>query len=130
MSTALNTEISLNFLVWQFCGNAQFPQGFAQFSQKSVDTVRFHKISTQEIRWNYGVLCSGTRDTGQWIKNSLQQYWIAALVFILKPIHSSQFPTKLLWAEQWNFSSQRTSTKVRKSNTIANSEKIRKSCYF
>ena len=34
VNTAKNTVISPNFLVWKFCGNAQFPH--------------------QEIRWNYG----------------------------------------------------------------------------
>ena len=39
-----NTVISPNFLVWKFCGKAQFLQGFAQFTQNYM--VLFHKIST------------------------------------------------------------------------------------
>ena len=42
-----NTVISPNFLVWKFCGKAQFRK------------LRFSvRLPHQEIRWNYGVLCS------------------------------------------------------------------------
>ena len=36
MSTVLNTELSPNFLVGKFSGNAQFPQGFGQLAQNSA----------------------------------------------------------------------------------------------
>ena len=41
-----NTEISPNFLVWKFCGKAQFSHSFGQFAQNYAETVPFHKIST------------------------------------------------------------------------------------
>ena len=34
-STAKNTVISPNFLVWKFCGKAQFPHSFGRISRKS-----------------------------------------------------------------------------------------------
>ena len=60
-----NTVISPNFLVWKFCGKAQFPHSFGR---NYAETVPFHKISTpQEIRWNYGFF-------SQW-NNNVQWYW-------------------------------------------------------
>ena len=44
--TAKNTIISSNFLVWKFCGKAQFPHSFVRFAQNYEETVPFHKIST------------------------------------------------------------------------------------
>ena len=46
IGTAENTVISLNFLVWKFCGKAQFPQSFKQIARNYVETVPFHKIFT------------------------------------------------------------------------------------
>ena len=37
--------ISTNFLVWKFCGKAQFPHSFGWFSRNYAETVPFHKIS-------------------------------------------------------------------------------------
>ena len=53
--TTKNTVISPNFLVWKFCGKAQFPNSFGQIAQNYAETVPFHKISKQ-IRRNYGIL--------------------------------------------------------------------------
>ena len=47
-STAKNTLIPPNFLVWKFCGKAQFPQSFGQFTQNHAETVPLHKISKPE----------------------------------------------------------------------------------
>ena len=41
-----NTVISPNFLVWKFCGKAQFPHTFGQIARNYAGTVPFHKIST------------------------------------------------------------------------------------
>ena len=41
-----NTVILPNFLVWKFCGKAQFPHSFGRFTWNYVETVPFHKIST------------------------------------------------------------------------------------
>ena len=44
--TAKNTVISPNFLVWKFCGKAQFLHSFGRFARNYAETVPFHKIST------------------------------------------------------------------------------------
>ena len=38
--------ISPNFLVWKFCGKAQFPHSFGQIARKYAETVPFQKMST------------------------------------------------------------------------------------
>ena len=43
---AENTVISPNFLVWKFCGKAQFPHSFGRFARNYAETVTFYKIST------------------------------------------------------------------------------------
>ena len=43
-----NTAISPNFLVWKFCGKAQFQHSFGRSNQKYAEIVPFHKISTPE----------------------------------------------------------------------------------
>ena len=55
-----NTVISPNFLVWTFCGKAQFPHSFRRFSQNYAETVPFHKVSHQEILWNYRLFRRGS----------------------------------------------------------------------
>ena len=44
-----NTAISPNFLVWEFCGKAQFPNSFVRFARNYAETAAFHKIATA---WN------------------------------------------------------------------------------
>ena len=46
--TMKNTVISPNFLVWEFCGKAQFPHSFGRIPQNYAKIVPFHKISTLE----------------------------------------------------------------------------------
>ena len=43
--TTKNTVISPNFLVWKFCGKAQFPHCFRRIARNYTETVTFHKIS-------------------------------------------------------------------------------------
>ena len=38
--------ISPNFLVWKFCGKAQFLHRFERIARNYAETVPFHKIST------------------------------------------------------------------------------------
>ena len=45
--TAENTVISPNFLVRKFCGKAQIPHSLGRFARHYVETVPYHKISTQ-----------------------------------------------------------------------------------
>ena len=45
-STAKSTAISSDFLVWKFCGKAQFPHSFGRFARNCAETVPFRKIST------------------------------------------------------------------------------------
>ena len=48
LNTAKNAVISPNFLVWKFCGKAQFLHSFGRFARNYAETVPFHKISTPE----------------------------------------------------------------------------------
>ena len=45
-STAKSTAIISDFLVWKFCGKAQFPHSFGRFARNCAETVPFRKIST------------------------------------------------------------------------------------
>ena len=45
-NTAKNTIISTNFLVWKFCGKAQFRHSFGLIAGNYAKTVPFHKIWT------------------------------------------------------------------------------------
>ena len=53
--TAKNTLISPDFLVWKFCGKAQFPHSFGQIAQNYAETVPFRNISTpgNRVKWRY-----------------------------------------------------------------------------
>ena len=73
-STAQNIEILRNFLVWKFCEIAQFPQSFGRFARNSAETAPFHRIPHQEIRCNYGVLCSVVK------KGLCERYFIEKFV--------------------------------------------------
>ena len=44
--------------MWKFCEKAQFLHSFGQIPRNFAETVPFRKISTHEIRWNYGILRS------------------------------------------------------------------------
>ena len=44
--TAKNIVVSPNFLVWKFCGKAQFSHSFGQIVNNYAETVPFHKIFT------------------------------------------------------------------------------------
>ena len=46
--TSENSVISPNFLVWKFCGKAQFPHSLGRIARNSAESVPFHKISTPE----------------------------------------------------------------------------------
>ena len=50
MITAQNIEISTNSLLWNLCGNVQFPYSLRRFAQNSAETVRAIKFQHQEIR--------------------------------------------------------------------------------
>ena len=62
--TAKNTLISPNFLVWKFCGKAQFPHSFGRYSFHIVSgespktmwkLFLSSKFPHQEITRNYGI---------------------------------------------------------------------------
>ena len=46
MPTAKKTVISPDFLVWKFCGKAQFPHSFERLARNFTETVSFRQIST------------------------------------------------------------------------------------
>ena len=58
IDTAKSTIISPNFLLWKFCGSAQFPQSFWRITRNYEETVPFRKISIPE---NDGVLRSESK---------------------------------------------------------------------
>ena len=45
-NTAKNIVVPPNFLVWKFCGKAQYPQSFGRIARNSAGTVPIHKTST------------------------------------------------------------------------------------
>ena len=47
-TTAKNTKLSPNFMIWEFCAKAQFPHSFDRFARNFTETVPLHKISTPE----------------------------------------------------------------------------------
>ena len=60
-----NTVISHNFLVWKFCGKAQFPQSFARIARNYAETVPFHKIYAPRnwVKLRYFTQCeNGAKD--------------------------------------------------------------------
>ena len=61
-NTAKNTVISPNFLVWKFCGKAQFPHSYGRFVRNYAETLPFHKISTPEnqVKSRYFWQCTVT----------------------------------------------------------------------
>ena len=57
--TAKNIVISPDFLVWKFCGNAQFPHSFGQIASNYAETDIFRKISTpgNQVKLRYFWQC-------------------------------------------------------------------------
>ena len=56
--TAKNNVILPNFLVWKFCGKAQFPQSFRRFAHNIVETTfqqNFHSRKFDDITVSYAV---------------------------------------------------------------------------
>ena len=47
--TAKNTVISPDFLVWKFCGKAQFPHSFGRFAGNCAIPQNFHTRKSGEI---------------------------------------------------------------------------------
>ena len=45
-----------NFLVWKFCGNAEFPQSFGQIARHYAETLPFHTRKLGECI-NFEFLC-------------------------------------------------------------------------
>ena len=74
------TVVSSNFLVWKFCGKAQFPYSFGRFAQNYAETCLSTKFPHQEIRWNYGIFCySSAKRQGKAISPAAAQ--VFALFF-------------------------------------------------
>ena len=47
--TAKNTEISPNFLVWKFCGKAQFPHSFGRIARNYAETAFPQNFDTRKL---------------------------------------------------------------------------------
>ena len=85
-NTAKNTVITPDFLVWKLCGKAQFPHSFRRFAHNYAKLCLSAKFPHQEIRWNYGIFCSGIIR-----KNCLRcQFTVMILCFIVRPWDLSQ----------------------------------------
>ena len=51
---AKNTVISPDFLVWKFCGKAQFTHSFGRIARNYAETVPFRKICTPGNQVKFG----------------------------------------------------------------------------
>ena len=74
---AWNTVISPNFLVWKFCGEAQFPHSFERITRNYAETVSFHKIPILGIwvkLWHFSRWFSRARGF-LWIYWSINFNW-------------------------------------------------------
>ena len=54
--TAQNAAISPNFMVWKFCGKAQFPHSFGRFARNCAFPQNFHTMKLGEITAVYAVI--------------------------------------------------------------------------
>ena len=66
LDPAKNRVISPNFLVWKFCGKAQFPHSFGELPETMRKLYLSTKFPHQEITWNYGIFRSGIIWKWQW----------------------------------------------------------------
>ena len=57
-STAKNTVISPNFLVWNICGKAHFPHSFGRIAETMRKLCLSTKFPHQEMKWSYGIFSS------------------------------------------------------------------------
>ena len=57
-STTKNNVILPNYLVWDFCGKAQFLHSFGWFVQNYAELWLPTKFPHQKIRWNCGIFPS------------------------------------------------------------------------
>ena len=81
--TTKNTVISPDFLVWKFCGKAQFPHSFDRIAGNYTETVLFRKISTP----------------GNQVK---LQYFSQCILFIFIHIISTHFAINLFYLHNLN----------------------------
>ena len=61
LCTANNTVISPDFLVWKFCGKAQFPHSFGRIARNYAETLLFHTRKSGEITVFFAVMVLETR---------------------------------------------------------------------
>ena len=68
-NTALNTVVSLNFLVWKFCAEAQFPQSLGRFvcvslqnfhTRKLGETIVLYAVELQEFAFQIWTIILST----------------------------------------------------------------------
>ena len=90
--TAKNAVLSPNFLVWKFCGKAQF----RIVSGESPKTMRklclSIKFPHQEIRWKYGIFAVF------WLQNTVLFKWLQRDCFDSQTVRLFCFQNlKLFW---------------------------------
>ena len=77
--TATNPVISRNFLVWEI-----LRKGTVSVARNYAETVLFHKISTPEIRRNYGIFRSDCLMANQTFQCMLTKYIRLILNYLQK----------------------------------------------
>ena len=75
--TGKTTVISPNFLVWKFCGKAQFPRSFGRFARNFAETLSFRKISTpgNQVKLWYFLQCTQLAEWRGSSKTCTYAYW-------------------------------------------------------
>ena len=73
---AKNTVISRAFLMWKFCGKAQFPHSFGLIARNYVETTPFRKISTSgnHVKLRYFLQWLHTPSSFKW--NQSLKKWL------------------------------------------------------
>ena len=90
-TTAKNTVILLDFLVWKFCGKAQFPHSFGRITRNNAETVSFRKISTPRNQVKLLCFLQCTRELSTWSINLFPCYLLCFWPYFLSQFVSNSF---------------------------------------
>ena len=110
ISTAKNIVISPDFLVWKFCGMAQFPHSFGRLARNYAETVPFHKISTSgnQVKLRYFSQCRKIKNQNCFFVCVLDSILVLSLFKIWKrDCNHSRFSENFRWnwtQTKWNMS--------------------------
>ena len=90
-TTEKNTVILLDFLVWKFCGKAQFPHSFGRITRNSAETVPFRKISTPRNQVKLLCFLQCTRELSTRAINLFPCYLLCFWTYFLSQFVSNSF---------------------------------------